>query len=253
MIRHDSDPAYVKACLVEYMCKYIQDENSNYFLTGIQEGQLDICRVDGLEYDPHVKRFPDPTATHLTFFIAVSHYSESETTWFAKELEQGYRLMHECDMSDPKEAPVRVFFKAVPSIIPATESGLNNAHFKTEQTISHDELRFRSRSEIAIYDELRKRNVLFFPNAAAVLGREFPEEREKREPDFLICHRGKWGILEVSGEPWHSGSISTAKDHDRSRLFQHYGLKCVQHFDSNRCKHSPADVVDEFLMLLSKS
>ena len=129
---------------------------------------------------------------------------------------------------------------------------MNNCFFKTDKTIICDELRFRSHSEIAIYKELKTRNVLFFPNAAAVLGQQEPGMVLKREPDFLICFQGKWGILEVAGEPYHSGA-STSKDHDRSRLFQRYGLVFVQFYDSKQCLSDPAGVVDDFLHLLSIS
>jgi hypothetical protein len=78
-----------------------------------------------------------------------------------------------------------------------TEAGLNNCFFKTEKTIAHDDLRFRSPAEIAIYDELSRRPLLFFPNAAAVLG---GAKKVKREPDFLICQEGKWGILGLPHE-----------------------------------------------------
>jgi hypothetical protein len=133
--------------------------------------------------------------------------------------------------------------------------GLNNCFFKQQQTIEHDDLRFRSKGEVAIYDELKQRDLLFFPNAAAVLGTsgtEYGMNVEKREPDFLICFKGKWGILEVNGDTFHSGVIQTAKDHDRARLFQRYGLLCIQAYPLDRCKGNPSDVVDDFLSLLEK-
>jgi hypothetical protein len=244
VIREDSDPAFVRHCILSCLKRTLRHADTNTFFRGLQSGRMELSVAEAHVRDcEHI-----PRVYHLRFWVPIDNYRSSDAAGFVDLIVDAFQKMHEDD-----DVRVSVRFKVMPDFVPATESGLNNAHFKTEQTIAHDELRFRSRSEIAIYDELRKRNVLFFPNAAAVLGRESPEEYEKREPDFLICHRGKWGILEVSGEPWHSGSISTAKDHDRSRLFQHYGLKCVQHFDSNRCTHSPADVVDEFLLLLAKS
>ena len=77
--------------------------------------------------------------------------------------------------------------------------GLNDCFFKKERTILHDELRFRSKAEIAIYDELKRRDVLFFPNPGRRPGAsasEYGAAVAKREPDFLICYKGKWGILE---------------------------------------------------------
>lgn len=132
--------------------------------------------------------------------------------------------------------------------------GINNGFFLREQTISHDGLRFRSQGEIAIHDELKCRDVLFFPNAAAVLGTsalEYGKAVEKKEPDFLICYKGKWGILEINGEDFHSGKVKTTKDHERARRFKHYGLFCIEAFDYDKCRADPVGVVDEFLKLLA--
>ena len=41
--------------------------------------------------------------------------------------------------------------------------------------IVHDRLRFRSKAEVAIHEELKQRDVLFFPCAAAVLGQSAAE------------------------------------------------------------------------------
>ena len=126
---------------------------------------------------------------------------------------------------------------------PRHEVGLNNCFFLSDRVIKHDELGFRSPAEISIYDELKKRRLLFFPNAAAILG----ESGKKREPDFLICHKGKWGVLEVMGQTYHTDAV---KDHDRARLFKEHGLLCIEFFPANRCEGRAAKVVDEFLSLL---
>jgi hypothetical protein len=131
---------------------------------------------------------------------------------------------------------------------PAQEAGLNNGWFRTDTTIRHDSLRFRSKSEIAIYEELKRRRLLFFPNAAAIIGGREPA---KKEPDFLICDAGKWGILEVMGSRWHT-SDNAVKDHDRARLFKDFGILCIEFFDADKCRKSPAQVVDKFLSILAK-
>ena len=123
------------------------------------------------------------------------------------------------------EDDLTITFKVKPLLLDDAEQavGLNNCFFKKERTIEHDELRFRSKVEIAIYEELKKRNVLFFPNAAAVFGtteQEFGERVLKKEPDYLICLNGKWGILEINGDDFHSGIAKTTKDHERSRAFK---------------------------------
>src|SRR5262245_20054159 len=125
------------------------------------------------------------------------------------------------------------------------EVGLNNCFFKSGRFIKHDELGCRSPAEISIYDELKKRRLLFFPNAAAILG----ESGKKREPDFLVCHKGKWGVLEVMGQTYHTDAV---KDHDRARLFKEHGLLCIEFFPANRCEGQPDKVVDEFLSLLDR-
>ncbi|HUY75425.1 MAG TPA: hypothetical protein VMV29_01545 [Ktedonobacterales bacterium] len=122
--------------------------------------------------------------------------------------------------------------------------GINNGAFSFEQpVIQHDGLRFRSQTEIRIYDALKRRKILFFPNAAAVLG----GTNLKREPDFLICQNGKWGLLEVMGEIYHP---SATKDHERARLFKEYGLIYVEFYDAARCYHNPDEVVQDFLKRL---
>jgi hypothetical protein len=141
---------------------------------------------------------------------------------------------------------VDLVLTVVPEAADEETIGLNNCFFKTESLIEHDQLRFRSEVETIIYNELKKRDLLFFPNAAAVLG---GEKCEKREPDFLICHKGKWGILEVMGDTYHKNA---AKDHDRARLFKKHGVLCMEFFTANECKWSAAKVVDKFLSILAQ-
>jgi hypothetical protein len=71
------------------------------------------------------------------------------------------------------------------------------------------------------------------------------------EPDFLICYKGKWGILEINGEDFHSGIVKTTKDHERARRFKHYGLLFIEAYDYTKCRSDPVGVVDEFLKLLA--
>jgi hypothetical protein len=138
---------------------------------------------------------------------------------------------------------------AVPGPPAEAVSPLNNCFFRTENTILHDGLRFRSKAEIAIYEELLTRRLLFFPNAAAVIGGG--EKSEKKEPDFLICQQGRWGILEVMGDAWHTAE-NAVKDHDRARLFKEFGILCIEFFDARECYSRPAVVVDKFLAILAK-
>src|SRR5205809_5425507 len=128
------------------------------------------------------------------------------------------------------------------------EIGLNNSFFTTESTVEYDDLRFRSPAEIAIYRGFKHRDgILYFPNAAAVLG----GSGQKKEPDFLVCQAGKWGILEVMGDKCHARSA--VKDHERARLFKAHGIRCIEFFSASRCEMAPESVVDEFLALLAAS
>jgi hypothetical protein len=111
-------------------------------------------------------------------------------------------------------------------------------------------LRFRSATEIKIAEALDKAKVLFFPLSRARLNG--PTGRVNREPDFLVCKDGKWGILEVDGEPYHPPQ-RTVHDHERDRLFQQHGIRLVQHYDSTDCYVTPDKVVGEFLALLARA
>jgi hypothetical protein len=111
-------------------------------------------------------------------------------------------------------------------------------------------LNFRSQSEIRIAIALDRAGVLFFPNCRGRLSGQ-TKSRENREPDFLICHEGKWGILEVDGEPFHPPS-RTVQDHARDRSFKEHGVRIVEHFDATECYEKPDDVVSRFLKLLGK-
>src|SRR5207249_11659060 len=90
-------------------------------------------------------------------------------------------------------------------------------------------LRFRSASETKIAAALDKvQGVWFLPNCRGRVGA--PEDRKNREADFLVCHKGKWGILEVDGEAFHPPSRTT-EDHERDRLFKLHGMIVME--DSN--------------------
>jgi hypothetical protein len=75
--------------------------------------------------------------------------------------------------------------------------------------------------------------------------------RRNREADFLVCLDGKWGILEVDGEPFHPPA-RTVHEHEQDRLFHNHGIAVVQHFDASRCYEDADGVVKQFLGLLKK-
>jgi very-short-patch-repair endonuclease len=71
--------------------------------------------------------------------------------------------------------------------------------------------------------------------------------QDHREPDFLVCKDGVWGILEVSYHP-----DRFEKDQEKDTWFKKAGILCIQHYTAERCYNNPADVVDEFLGILAQ-
>lgn len=128
--------------------------------------------------------------------------------------------------------------------------GVHNQVVQSSNIRTWRNLRFRSQSEIKIAESLDRVGVFFLPNCIGRLGDL--TDRKNREADFLVCHKGKWGILEVDGEPFHPPS-RTVQDHDRDRLFRVHGIKVVEHFDANRCYNNPDEVVQEFLRILENT
>ncbi len=110
-------------------------------------------------------------------------------------------------------------------------------------------LRFRSPHEIKIAEALDAYKILFLPNCMARFSSPKLQERRNKEADFLVCHEGKWGIIEVDGETTHP---SAAKDHERDRLFHLYGIRVIQRYTAQQCINEPQQVVREFLNLLEK-
>lgn len=110
-------------------------------------------------------------------------------------------------------------------------------------------LKFRSQAEVRIAQALDRAGVLFLPNCRVrVTG---PGGRTTREPDFLVCKDGKWGLLEVDGAPYHPATRAV-QDHERDRLFHGHGLRVAQHYDATECYKAPDKVVSSFLRLLEQ-
>jgi hypothetical protein len=115
---------------------------------------------------------------------------------------------------------------------------------QSEEIIYHwNDLCFRSEEQVKIAEAIDRTNTLFFPNSKARL--TTPAVRQNQEPDFLIFHQGKWGILEI----WHP---DTEKDETRDRLFASHGISIIHYCDANRCREEPDRIVREFLDILSQ-
>ncbi len=141
----------------------------------------------------------------------------------------------------------------IPSIRAAPQAPLrldvHNSLFAHKGALEWNHLRFRTVGEVRIAEALDAAGVLFLPNCRARLGEK--NSRENREPDFLICYRGKWGILEIDGRS-HTPS-RTVDDHDRDRLFKLHGIRVVEHFDDAECFENAKQVVAKFLCILDAS
>lgn len=113
--------------------------------------------------------------------------------------------------------------------------------------ILYNEASYASQSEIRIAQELEQRQVLFFPLALAIRADTGVNWRDHKEADFLVCHDGLWGILEVSYHP-----DRYEKDKEKDAWWKKSGILCVEHHTAERCYEEPRKVVDEFLSILAK-
>ncbi|GAB1542518.1 hypothetical protein NUACC21_51920 [Scytonema sp. NUACC21] len=186
-----------------------------------------------------------------TFWVSV-HFQVSidEFPTFTKEVQ---KILEESTKSllPPNSGYLLQGITVVPFIeAPPDEQTpiVSSASLGSLGNVEHDGLRFRSKTETKIYEALKCAYVLFFPNATAILG----GKNVKREPDFLVCKNGKWGILEVMGDRYHTPNTAM-KDHDRARLFKDYGLTCIEFYDATRCYNYPDEVVKDFLQRLERS
>lgn len=106
---------------------------------------------------------------------------------------------------------------------------------------------FRSNTEVRIAKTLDHRGIFFIPPTRVRLSSS-KSERQSRELDFVICHEGKWGVLEVDG-PFHDAKL----DAQRDGWLRNHGIYSIQRFDATRCYEKPHAVVDEFLHVLEHS
>jgi hypothetical protein len=130
-------------------------------------------------------------------------------------------------------------------------SGHHQALFEyAEQRVyEHQGLKFRSATEVRVYDELIKRRLLVLPLPVAVLG----DVGIYREPDFLVFTRnGRSGILEIHGTPFHSVETA-AQEHDRRRRFIDLGVNEYEIYDAAQCYNATDRIVSDFLNRLKRS
>ncbi len=118
---------------------------------------------------------------------------------------------------------------------------------KGQQPMLYQEMKFGSISEVRIAQALASRRVLFFPLPLAVRRETGASYMDRREPDFLVCHDGVWGILEVAFHP-----DRYEKDAEKDGWFKQSGIVCIQNYTAEHCFNHPSEVVDAFLHILAK-
>ena len=207
-------------------------ENNNSFFDGPTD--LDICVIaDRAIYDIVIDRDNPRTQNILRAFNVVLPSYFAVSTLYGRVEYTNYNSNWRQAMLEVIEGK-RPLNQGVP--------------IQDKPRFPWENLFFRSPVEVTIARALDKTGVLFLPNCMARLG--LPGSRENREADFLVCYEGKWGILEVNGETFHT---SAAKDHDRSRLFKLHNIRVFEPYDAKRCINDPDKVVREFLEILRKN
>ena len=129
-----------------------------------------------------------------------------------------------------------------------TSGDCNQAYFNiADRTLhQHQGLRFRSITEIRVYDALIKRRLLVFPLPLAVLG----DVGAYREPDFLVFSQtGRSGIIEIHGAEFHPPETA-AREHERRRRFIDLGINEYEIYDAAQCYNESDRVVSDFLARL---
>lgn len=118
---------------------------------------------------------------------------------------------------------------------------------KGQDSYIYNEMKFASKTEIRVAQELEGRKILFFPLPLAVRAETGNFYKDHREVDFLICHDGVWGILEVAHHP-----DRYEKDKEKDAWFKKSGILCIEHYTAEKCFNFPKQVVDEFLTILAR-
>jgi hypothetical protein len=116
-----------------------------------------------------------------------------------------------------------------------------------QEPLKYNEMNFGSATEIRVAQELERRKILFFPLPLAVRAETGKNFQDHREPDFLICHEGVWGILEVA---FHQGRYE--QDKQKDEWFKKSGILCVEHYMAEECYNKTASVIDRFLSILEQ-
>ncbi|NEN93715.1 MAG: hypothetical protein F6K48_34530 [Okeania sp. SIO3H1] len=105
--------------------------------------------------------------------------------------------------------------------------------------INWNGLNFHSQAEVKIAEALDRANIIFFSNTKIRL--TTATGRENQIVNFVILHREKLGIIQISSEPFPV-DLNLAPN-----------IKIVQHYDIYSCIKQPDQVIAEFLELLNQA
>jgi len=106
---------------------------------------------------------------------------------------------------------------------------------------------FHSAAEVRVAQALDRVGALYLPNPTLRLGPA--EQRETSTATFVVCHQGRWGILQIRAE--HQPYDATPQMQQQDLLSGH-GIRTIQRYFPSRCISDPDEVVQEFLGLLAE-
>ena len=113
----------------------------------------------------------------------------------------------------------------------------NKSYLKN--TINWNGLDFNSQAEVKIAEALDRANIIFFSNTKIRF--TTATGRENKIVNFVILHREKLGIIQISSEPLPA-DLNLAPN-----------IKIIRHYDISSCTQQPDKVIAEFLELLNQA
>ena len=113
----------------------------------------------------------------------------------------------------------------------------NKSYLKN--TINWNGLDFNYQAEVKIAEALDRANIIFFSNTKIRL--TTATGRENKIVNFVILHREKLGIIQISSEPF---PVDLNLDPN---------IKIVRNYDISSCTKQPDKIIAEFLDLLNQA
>jgi hypothetical protein len=233
---------------------------ANYFIQIGNEYIAKSLAQSSLQYWEREEQAIDPNTDHPFTYIAASGYIFYLTPHLYKDLEDresglGWELSQAIEGVMGK---VKYQYKIqgveydinwrMRLIAEADTQEVTNQNNFSKDPILYQGMKFNSPPEIEVAKALDRKGVVYFPNCLVRVGTN--DNRKSYYPDFLIHHLGKWGILEVDGQTYHTPQSAT-KDHARAQAIQMHAKVFFTRYDAQRCSKDSDGVVDDFLKLLA--